>query len=66
MNFKKARELIEKGKKVRRKGWKNKAFFLPVEDDHESPYLDFEDIDADDWEIYKKKVYCKTCGRELK
>lgn len=67
MKFEEARELIKKGKKVRRKSWKFKDFFLPVKDDygeHQS-YLEFEDIDADDWEIYKKKKYCKECKREL-
>jgi len=65
MNFEEARKLIEKGKKVKRKSWKNKEFYLPVDDDEGHPYLDFEDIDAEDWEIYKKKKYCKECGKEL-
>lgn len=65
MNFQEAREMIKKGKKVRRKSWKNKDFFLPVNNDYDAPYLDFEDIDAKDWIIYKKKNYCKECGREL-
>lgn len=67
MNFEEARNQIKKGKKVRRKSWIYKDFFLPVSDDYgeHQPYLEFEDLDAKDWEIYKKKVYCKSCGREL-
>ena len=69
MKFEEARKKIKKGKKVRRDSWKNKDFFLPVkieyEEDEYQPYLTFEDIDADDWVIYKKKIYCRTCGREL-
>lgn len=66
MDFKEARELIKKGKKIKRESWKNKDFFLPVGKDYDDqPYLDFNDIDANDWIVYKKKVYCKTCGGEL-
>lgn len=66
MKLQEARELIKKGKKVRRECWINKNFFLPVGEDYDNqPYLDFDDIDANDWVIYKKKIICKTCGREL-
>ena len=54
-DFKQARDWINYGKKVRRKFWANKKFFLPVEKEYPEnyePYLTFEDIDALDWEIF--------------
>ena len=68
MNFKEARKLLEKGKRIKRESWRNKDFSLPIsleEQEEGYPYLTIEDIDADDWIIYKKKIYCKECGREL-
>ena len=67
MKFEEARKLLEKGKKIRRKSWSHKDFFLPVKEDYgeDQPYLTLKDIDANDWEVYNKKVYCKECGREI-
>lgn len=68
MKFEEARKLLENGKRIRRKNWNNKDFSLPItkqEQDEGVPYLTIEDIDANDWIIYKKKIYCKSCGREL-
>lgn len=69
MNFKEARNELKKGKRIRRKSWGNKDFSLPIsieEKDEGIPYLTFEDIDGIDWEIYKKKKYCKSCKQEIK
>ena len=68
MRFEEARKILEKGKRIRREGWNNKDFSLPIsleEQEEGVPYLTIEDIDANDWIIYKKKKYCKECGREL-
>lgn len=69
MDFNKAKRLmIEEGKKIRRKGWSNKDFSLPVskeESEEKVPYLTIEDIDAKDWEVYGKRKFCKSCGQEI-
>jgi len=68
MNFKEARDKIKEGKKVRRKSWYYQDYSLPVskEEQHEKiPFLTFEDIDADDWEVFKKVKFCKQCKQEI-
>ncbi len=68
MNFEEARKQIRKGKRVRRKSWYHKDFSLPISKEQEEegvPYLTLEDIDADDWEVYKKVKFCSKCKQEV-
>ena len=67
MNFLEAKELINKGKKVRRKSWKFKDFYIPnkLNEEEDQPSLSLKDIDADDWEVFTGKKFCKECGAEL-
>ena len=68
MNFKDARKLLEKGKRIRREGWTNKDFSLPASEEELEegiPYLTIDDFDAKDWIVYKKIKRCKLCRRPL-
>ena len=51
MKFEEAMKLLFEGKKVRRKSWRNKEFYLDKNDEYqlEDPCLSLNDLNATDW-----------------
>ena len=55
MKTEEAIKLVFEGKKMRRRSWKNKTYYLDKDDEDQKrdPVLSLNDFNKNDWEEYK-------------